>query len=242
MSDHFEIKALMRRTEEDLRRELELIPRAVPPDLARAEGVFRGNPIVIETRAYEGPLVRFARFATILGGGVEIGNALCLGRPDAAPPIPIFGADLVTLSPDIAMLAADISPVLPAGAERDAQLRPFAERAALRPALPPGGELPSFCAAWFSPYALFTRVSPSAAALAAAAYVDLPPLFAAIARESRPHAPAYPRADEALRAQARYLEDHRTDDKGLRMIGKVFGQAFADRYIARLLFPEEGAI
>ena len=49
------------------------------PELARAEGVIRGNPIVIETRMYVGPRIRFARFATILGESVAIGNAAPAG-------------------------------------------------------------------------------------------------------------------------------------------------------------------
>jgi hypothetical protein len=47
--------------------------------------------------------------------------------------------------------------------------------------------------------------------------------------------------DEAARAvseaQSGYLSDHRTQDKGLGMLAKMFGAAWASRYIDAVLFP-----
>jgi phycocyanobilin:ferredoxin oxidoreductase len=235
MSGPFGIDAAILETEELLRRELELEPANLAPELARAEGTLRGNPVVIETRMYVGPQIRFARFATITGGGgFAIGNALCLSRPEI--PLPIFGADLVALSADAAMIAVDLSPVVPLGSERDAQLGPLAEARSNHAALPPAGDLPSFCASWFSPFALFTRVGPSERAAALAAYLDFPRTFVVIARgEPRPSMSP----EEVDAAQASYLTDHRNDDKGLRMLARLFGADWSARYISSVLFPEK---
>lgn len=236
MSGPSDIEAAILETEEILRGELDLAPAALAPDLARAEGALRGNPIVIETRTYVGPRIRFARFATITGfEGFCIGNALCLSRPNI--PLPIFGADLVALSADAAMIAADLSPVLPPGSERDAQLKPLAAARASHPAFLPGGELPSFCASWFSPFALFTRVDPLARSAALAAYADFPRAFVAIVRRAQgePHSMS---PDEVNAAQASYLAAHRDDDKGLRMLARLFGAGWSARYISSVLFPE----
>lgn len=238
MSEPFDIERAILGTEEILCRELDLEPVALAPDLARAEGSLRGNPVVIQTKTYVGPHIRFARFATITGEknlGFCIGNALCLSRPER--PLPIFGADLVALSEDAAMIAADLSPVVPPGSERDAQLKPLAEVRARHPAFPSGGELPSFCVPWFSPFALFTRVDSSARAAAFAAYADFPRAFVAIARRAEGE-PSAMSPSEVSAAQASYLAAHRDDDKGLRMLARLFGTSFSARYISGVLFPE----
>jgi phycocyanobilin:ferredoxin oxidoreductase len=236
LRDSVGIATAVRETEDILRRELDLEPRELPSDLARAEGTLRGNPIVIETTMYVGPQIRLARFATILGEGLAIGNALCLSRPEI--PLPIFGADLVALSADATMIAVDLSPVLPQGAERDAQLALVAEARAAHPAFPDGGELPSFCASWFSPFALFTRVDALARSAALSAYSDFHRVFVAIARRARGDSPPSMSPAEVRAAQASYLADHRNDDKGLRMLARLFGVDWSSRYIVRVLFPD----
>jgi phycocyanobilin:ferredoxin oxidoreductase len=231
----FGVAALVEETEELLRGGLGLEQLPIAPDLARAEGSFRGGPVVIETRAYASAAARYARFVTIAGPGLEIGNVLVLGSPPSL--LPIFGADLVSISADAVMIAVDLSPVLPDSAPL---LAPLASRRARHPALPKGGELPAWCSAWFSPFALYTRVPPAGYPAARAAYLD----FAAALLEIE----ALPRfagaagaadADPAAvaEAQARYLADHRTQDKGLTMLAKMFGAAWASSYIDAVLFP-----
>jgi phycocyanobilin:ferredoxin oxidoreductase len=142
----------------------------------------------------------------------------------------------VALSADAAMIAVDLSPVVPVGSERDAQLGPLAEARANHPALPPGGDLPSFCASWFSPFALFTRIGASDRSAALAAYLDFPGALVAIARRARPPSMS---PEEVNAAQESYLADHRNDDKGLRMLARLFGADWSARYIASVLFPEK---
>jgi phycocyanobilin:ferredoxin oxidoreductase len=157
---------------------LGLEPVALDPVLALALGTWRDRPARIETRAYAGPTILHARFATVKAATVEIGNLLVMPRAEWA--LPVFGADLVSMGGRSAMIAADISPTLPPGPVCDAQVAALAGAFRDRPVLPSGGELPAWCAAWFSPHALYTR--PAAAELSAAvaafrafapAYVEL---------------------------------------------------------------------
>jgi phycocyanobilin:ferredoxin oxidoreductase len=237
ISSPFAFAALTAATEAYLARELGLGPLALPPELGRAEGEWRGSSATIETRAYRGGVIRYARFAVIRGPDLEIGNILCLPAPEH--PLPILGADLVALGRETGMLAADLSPVLPAGAECAAQLAPLAARRARQPPLPPGGRLPAWCAAWFSPHALYTRVDAAGLGNAVAAFQEFPRAFVALARRSRPR-PALAR--EIVYAQDGYAAAHRTDDKGLRLLATMFGTAWAERYLREVLFPPDEAL
>jgi phycocyanobilin:ferredoxin oxidoreductase len=215
---------------------LGLRPRPLAPALAERSGTWKDAPVRIETRAYAGGRLRYARFALLRGADLTIANLLCL--PRTVYPLPILGADLVALGRERGMLAADLSPVLPPGTERDDQLAALAAARAAHPELPPGGELPAWCAAWFSPFALYTRIGPGQAAAAARAFGDFPRVFAELVRA------AAPRPDLRDRTAARqdgYAAAHRTDDKGLGLLAKMFGPAWADRYVAEVLFPPAGA-
>lgn len=232
MSAGFGFAALTRETEAGLVRDLALRPVALDPSLAAAEGTWKSAPVAIETRAYRGDRIQYARFVVIRGGGLEIGNVLCLSDPTY--PLPILGADLVALGQEQAMLAADLSPVLPAGAERDAQLAPLLARRARWDQLPGGGALPDWCSDWFSPAALYTRIAHSQLDRAVAAFRDFPRSFIELAFG------AAPRPDLAAgvaAVQAGYAAAHRTEDKGLRLLAKMFGAAWAERYTNEILFP-----
>jgi phycocyanobilin:ferredoxin oxidoreductase len=209
-----------------------LTPVTLPPDLACAEGTWKAAPVGIETRAYRGGVVRYARFARLVGGDLEIGNVLCLAA--ATHPLPILGADLVGLGRETGMIAADLSPTLPPGAARDAQLAALAAQRASAPPLPSGGALPAWCAAWFSPHALYTRSPLAQVDDAARAFRAFPEAFVALACASTPRPDL---ASDTAAAQDGYAVAHRTDDKGLGLLGKMFGPTWAARYVAQVLFP-----
>jgi len=232
VSTPFPFAALTAEVEAWIARALALESIALPPDLASTVGTWKGTPVTIVTRAYRGGPVRFARFVQLVGADLEIGNLLCL--PEPAYPLPIFGADLVGLPRATAMLAADLSPTLPPGPARDHQLDPFARLRAAHPPLPPGGPLPAWCADWFSPHALYTRVTPEELPAAVAAFWDLPRCFVEAARHSAPRPDLAP---EIARRQDGYAAAHRTDDKGLGLLAKMFGDPWADRYLGEVLFP-----
>lgn len=240
-----------RRIERRLVAALALRPAALPPALARAEGTWKGAPVRIETRAYTGPGVRWARAAVMDGGPPDaplaIGNLLVLPAVDR--PLPVFGADLVALGTrgGAAMVAADCSPMLggdgggdddggddEARALRARQLAAMAAAVAPYAALPPGGELPAWCARWFSPHALYVRPGPAELARALEGAGAVAAAFVTLAGET---APAPHRAGRVAAAQAAYARAHREDDRGLGLLARMFGEAWAARYLDEVLFP-----
>ena len=205
-------------------------------DLAHAAGTWKGAPVTIETRAWRGGAVRWARVATVSGGGLEIGNVMALPQLDLT--LPILGADLVSLGARGAgvMIAADLSPVLPAGDARERQLRAFATRLSPYHDLTPGGELPAWCARWFSPHALYVRPTAEELPRAAEAFRETVCEFVALSAA----ATAEPGSRAAVaEAQRGYAAAHREDDRGLGLLGRMFGEQWADRYLREVLFPDD---
>jgi phycocyanobilin:ferredoxin oxidoreductase len=188
--------------------------RAVPGE--RAAGTFRGEPVELEVRAHEGGPFRFARFIEVRGAGLEIGNILCLPRRDLL--LPIFGADLVRIGAQPAMIAADLSPV--AGEDVSAV-------SAGRPALPEAGELPAWAQQVFSPHALYTRVSDGQLDDARRAFLFFPRTLMALHAVPGDSSPA----------QRRYCVAHLEDDKGLQLLARMFGDAWARRFLRDVMFP-----
>lgn len=212
---------------------LDLAPVELPAELANAAGEWKAAPAAIVTRAYAGRVVRYARFAMVEGTGVAIANVLAL--PAAEQPLPILGADLVAIGArgGSVLLAADLSPTVPEAAG-GASLAGLAARRAARPALPAAGELPAWCADWFSPHALFTRVPGERLDEALAALCDFVDEFVRLALSSQSRVAL---ASVAASMQSGYQSAHRTDDKGLGMLGRMFGAEWAKRYVAEVLFP-----
>ena len=89
--------------------QLSLSPVELPSHLQATSGQWKSAPVTITTRAYDGGVVRYARFATVQGAGLQIGNLLVLADPTYV--LPILGSDLVALGVRPTMLAADLSPV-----------------------------------------------------------------------------------------------------------------------------------
>ncbi|EYF06823.1 hypothetical protein [Chondromyces apiculatus] len=232
MIDASSLKALVRRAEGGLVEALGLRPLQLDPEATHAVGTYRGRAVTLETRAYRGQPLHYARFVEITGEGLAIGNMLC--TPCVDHPLPILGVDLVMLG-DTLMLVADLSPTLPPGKEREAQLAPLDAACAARSStLPPGGALPAWCTAWFSPFALYTRVAGADLARAASACDDLVRVHVSLCTAS---APAPQHRLGTARAVEGYAAAHREHDKGLRMLAKLFGEGWAARYIAETLFP-----
>lgn len=225
--------ALTREVEETIVGALTLRPLTLPREFGGREGAWKGERVAIETRAYTGDTVELARFAVVRGGGMEIGNILCLPRTDY--PFPILGADLVAIRADAGMLAADLSPTLPTGEERERQFSSLAAVPDGHPALPPGGELPPWCAEWFSPHPIFTRGTKEALRAAPDVLRDLVSVFLSLAADPAPRPECAAYVAGVLRG---YCAAHRTDDKGLNLLGKMFGPAWAAAYVEEILFPD----
>lgn len=210
---------------------LGLRPVPLAPGLGGADGVLRDAPVRLETRAYVGPGIGWARFATMTSPSIDVGNALC--APDGGRPWPILGADLVSVVPGRGMVAADLSPTGDDAAEREAQVAPLARRRAVAPPLPDGGALPAWCARFFSRHHVYTRIGDDRRDAALAAFADVIDAFVEVTRATGEA------GDPAPRAATRRAYDaaHRDDDRGLDLLSRAFGAAWATRYVREVLFP-----
>jgi Ferredoxin-dependent bilin reductase len=201
-----------------------LRPVALDPELAAAAGSFKGVKIALVARGYAGGAIAFARFVELSGGALEIANLLCLPRTSCA--LPIFGADFVSVSSQSAMFAADLSPV-----PGSAPVAPLVH------ALPSGGKLPRWCDRVFSPHPLFSRVGTGRRDEAGAAALERVDRFCALAAAGGPAASER----EIAQAQREYARAHLEEDKGLDMLGIMFGEAWAQRFLREVMFPAPAA-
>jgi phycocyanobilin:ferredoxin oxidoreductase len=211
------VRDLLAAVEDEMVRGLDLRPLPLAPELRLARGSWKGEPMDLSARAYEGPRVRFCRFVELSGGGLEIANALCLPRREL--PLPIFGLDVVAPGHGSVMVAADLSPIKSGHAVK------FPPQT-----LPSGGPLPEWCGRVFSAHPLYTRVP-----LARLAEAGEPIL-------ARVRALAAMRVDpgdetEIAAEQGAYCAAHLEDDKGLGMLARMFGEEWAGRFLRGVMFP-----
>ena len=195
-------------------------PVALDPQLAFAAGSLKGVEIRLEARGYAGGAIAFARFVELWGGTLEITNLLCLPLTSCA--LPILGADFVSVSSQSALVAADLSPV-----PGSVPVAPLVH------ALPSGGKLPDWCDRVFSPQPLFSRVGADRRDEACAAVLECVDQFCALAAAGGPAGSER----EIAQAQRGYARAHLDDDKGLAMLGRIFGDAWAQRFLSEVMFP-----
>jgi ferredoxin-dependent bilin reductase len=241
----FAFRELARHIEELARRELELSPLALPPELAALDGEFRGRPAQLSARAYSGPRHAYARFVELVGDGLEIANVVIVARPEL--PLPVLGVDLVGLGKEKAVIVADLSPMT------DEPGRLSLERAAVEAdgarALPPESalELPAWAERWFSKNALCVRVTPSESVAACQVVAEMARAFVELSRAepapersngSAASVGAPDRRGEVARRQQAYFDAHRADDRGLLLLRRIFEPGVADRFLREVLFPE----
>lgn len=227
MSASFGFAAMTDHVEQWLAAKLGLSRLRLEPTLERAQGTWKQAEVTIRTAAYAGGPIRYARFTRVESEALEIGNILCLARADQ--PLPILGAELVAIAGS-GLMVADLSPAVPDGLEGAI----LAARRARHPDFPSPGPLPAWCDGWMSRHALLARVSAEQAPAALRAFRDFPATFLELACTSAAR-PAL--AAEVGRAQARYVEVHLQADQGLNLLGKIFGEAWSQRFLKEVLFP-----
>lgn len=227
MSASFGFAAMADHVEQWLAAKLELSRLRLDPTLERARGTWEQAEVTIRTAAYAGGPIRYARFTRVESEALEIGNILCLGRADQ--PLPILGAELMAVAGS-GLVMANLSPTVPDGVEGAI----LAARRARHPDFPSPGPLPAWCEGWMSRHALFARVSVEQAPAVLRALRDFPATFLELADTSAAR-PAL--AGEIGRAQAGYMRAHLQDDKGLDLLGKIFGEAWSQRFLKEVLFP-----
>ncbi|HEX2569575.1 MAG TPA: hypothetical protein VH877_08455, partial [Polyangia bacterium] len=214
----------------------------------------KDTPVRLVSRAYRSPSSRlaYARFATLRGGALDVGNALCLPRPrrpgEDAPwaVAPIFGVDLVAFGRDTALVVADLSPTCEGSRGRAAQLEAMARWRDTSEVgtLPPAGPLPAWAACCLSPHALSARVGAAELTKIRVALARLGDTFVRLVQdgglEPEPHRGAGPvSAGDAPGARMidQYLCAHRMDETSLGLLSHVFGKDWATAYRDQVLFP-----
>jgi hypothetical protein len=218
-------------TEVALAAALALVPVPLAAALASAEGEWKGRRAALQARAYRGARIRFARAGVIrVEGGMAIGNVLVLGRPGTG--LPIFGMDAVQLTPVSMFLAADLTPVTHDDARAPALM---AQLASTRGALPSAGELPAWARQWFTKDAIFARSHGEHDVL----WRALEALTEAFARLALTPEREGPVTDARVSAeQQRYVDDHRTLDRAMTMLHRMFGAEWAEAFLEDVLFPK----
>lgn len=207
-----------------------LAPQPLPGALAAQKGAFRDLPVTLSAHAWSGGGVGYARVVTIAGPEVAIANVL--GYPADDRPLPILGIDLVAVAGAPVVVVADLSPTV--RDHLDDTLETLARVRRAQPPLPSGGVLPAWCARWFSPHYLYTRVGSPSARAALRAALD----FAAVWIEAAMTAPAEPEVTERVTAAiAAYADDHLREDPGLRLLDRMFGGEWAAPFRETILFP-----
>lgn len=184
--------------------------------------------------------------------------------------LPIFGADIVSLPGNKHLVALDFQPVLPINNEDESSSRLFPEQYAeletkllaihakyqkvsddaTQPLLAWGGDIPPQAVRWFSPYALWTRLSDENAILTVSTtvwdayreYVDLYfELMTAVQTDLDDGKLEITLSGEennpVLSGQREYLEYRRINDPARPMLQRLYGKDWAEELIDGVLFP-----
>lgn len=210
--------------EAHLVRALGLSPLPLPADLRTLSGEHKGEPVICAARAYASPRISYARFVTLRGAGLDIGNLLSLAAPDH--PAPMFGADLVGLGKDTGVVIADLSPV-PGGPALEGSPASIGA---------PSGALPTWCAPWFSPFALHARIVPEQTADARGALLAWSDAYVRFVQGAL-HKPEG--ASAVAEHHARYAAAHLADDRGLQLMTRIFPAELGTRFLAEVMFPSK---
>ena len=204
--------------------------RAIPVARAWAEGhgSLRDEPATIYGWAWATPAVRWFRVSLLdAGSRAQVFSALALPHPDWD--LPLFGAEVVSISSLVTVVAYDWIPVAGRSSYLDA-LTPIRREL---DHFPPGGDLPPWAAESFSPHALFSRprgaLPESEIRRAFEAYLQG---YLSLVSSASPHGD--PR--ETLAAQRRYCAEHFANDPGGSMLAKIFGAPWAEGYAREFLF------
>jgi len=184
--------------------------------------------------------------------------------------LPIFGADIVSLPGNKHLVALDFQPVLPINNDDESSANMFPEQyshleskllaihgkyqkgsdEATEPLLAWGGDIPPQALRWFSPYALWTRLSDENAIQTVSTtvwdayreYVDLYfELMDAVQEDLDDGKLEIILLEEknnaVLSGQREYLEYRRINDPARPMLQRLYGKDWAEELIDGVLFP-----
>ncbi len=201
-------------------------------------GAHRGAEVVVRWLLLEAPSVSHARVVTVFAeSGLEIANLVV--RPAPSRPAPILGVELVSVRPGEALVVVDASSVdasLMHRAGVDGERGQPGEGATL-PLEPVGHALPAWFERWRSPSALVgrARLPQQADALWAVLQARVGNYASQVLHAEDCSDPAA--VARITSVHAAYARDHREEDRGLRLLDKLVGEAAARRLMGEVMFP-----
>ena len=181
--------------------------------------------------------------------------------------LPVFGADIVSLPGNKHLVAIDFQPVLPISTgENMLPEKYFAIESNLKdihakyqrgdtPILPWGGDIPPQATRFFSPYALWTRLSDEGAIekvndVVWAAFKEYLALYLELIRGVQEDVAAgnvdiiesnlieSGDANPVWQGQVDYLQYRRANDPARPMLQRLYGDDWTERVISQVLFPD----
>ncbi|AFY68978.1 phycocyanobilin:ferredoxin oxidoreductase [Thalassoporum mexicanum PCC 7367] len=215
-------------------QQLDLSTYQMPEDLGYVEGTLEGEKVVIKNYCYQSPTFRKLHIEVArIGDNVDILH--CVMYPHSCYELPIFGADLVGTKHGISAAIADLSPTVPLSEAFTSQLnqwQPQTQHFSQPRELPAWGSI-------FSPYCIFVRLNEAAEEKL---FLELVQNYVTLNCQVANHLAATgqnktgDRQQEILAHQQFYCAQQRQNDKTRRILEKVFGAEWADRYINTVLF------
>jgi phycocyanobilin:ferredoxin oxidoreductase len=210
---------------------LTLSDYALPPEFEQVQGTLEGESLCIENICYQAPPFRKLHLQLAqVGVGLDILHCVMFPQPNYA--LPVFGTDLVGGRGQISAAIADLSPITP---DRQLSVTYHAYLSQL-PALefsqprqlPNWGEI-------FSEFCLFVRPQTDQEEAnfcdRAATYLHWHCQQALIAQPVSESQVA-----TVLAGHQYYCQQQQRNDKTRRILVKAFGEGWAERYMATVLF------
>ncbi len=208
-----------------------LCPLDIAPDLQSIIGSLEGEEVFIENELHSCVGIRkFHLEIAVIGNDLQILH--CILFPDPKFNIPIFGADIVVSSLSVSAAIMDLSPVtgdLPHNISSKLDKLSLPKFTQVR-RLPSWGKI-------FSPYVQFIRPS---GIEEKSLFLDLldsyMQILLSVLAETSPQELDSPYTIERHKAQIRYCNQQKLNDKTKAVLSKAFGIHWAERYIEKLLF------
>lgn len=210
---------------------LELSAYELPDGLGYVEGKLEGEKLVIENRCYQSPQFRKMHLELAkVGQGLDILHCVMFPNPDYA--LPMFGCDIVAGKGGVSAAIADLSPANPELKLLDNYNQALSHLET--PNFSDQRELPE----WgdiFSEYCLFIRPhTPEEEKLFLKRVGDFLSIHCQQANQSQPV--SLQQREFNIEGQEYYCLKQQQNDKTRRVLEKAFGEAWANKYMTKVLF------
>lgn len=203
----------------------------VPAEFATREGK---ADLKLLSRSWRGPAGTEAKCAYLSGPRAEICNLMIY--PCNNVEVPVFAVELILFGQQPRVAVVDLQPAAGAAASPPLMARLAEELAPLHQTFQgrfsPGGELPEWATAHFTPWAIYSRPQSMA---------ELPGLLAACQSYLQVWLnrfyPAEQGPSQGMDWLRRYQSHHVENSPGRRFLVTSFGSEWTENYLARFMYP-----